>query len=88
MIDRYGNLVVGTDKKVNKAVSVEKGFKDGTTVVEGNIVSAKQTVGQNLTAFRYGVAANKQAISKAKVDTALHVDKDGKLVVGTDKKSQ
>ena len=30
-VDKDGKLVVGTDKKVNKAVSVEKGFKDGTT---------------------------------------------------------
>ena len=86
-VDRDGKLVVGTDKKVNKAVSVEKGFKDGTTEAgQGNIVSADNTVGQNLTALDTAVAANKQAISKAKVDTALHVDRDGKLVVGTDKK--
>ena len=88
------------DKKVNKAVSVEKGFKDGTTEAgQGNIVSADNTVGQNLTALDTAIAANKQAadnalatkadkadLEKAKVDTALHVDKDGKLVVGTDKK--
>ena len=99
-VDKDGKLVVGTDKKVNKAVSVEKGFKDGTTKAgQGNIVSADNTVGQNLTALDTAVAANKQAadnalatkadkadLEKAKVDTALHVDKDGKLVVGTDKK--
>ena len=99
-VDKDGKLVVGTDKKVNKAVSVEKGFKDGTTEAgQGNIVSADNTVGQNLTALDSAVAANKQAadnalatkadkadLDKAKVDTALHVDKDGKLVVGTDKK--
>ena len=99
-VDKDGKLVVGTDKKVNKAVSVEKGFKDGTTEAgQGNIVSADNTVGQNLTALDSAVAANKQAadnalatkadkadLEKAKVDTALHVDKDGKLVVGTDKK--
>ena len=99
-VDKDGKLVVGTDKKVNKAVSVEKGFKDGTTEAgQGKIVSADNTVGQNLTALDTAVAANKQAadnalatkadkadLEKAKVDTALHVDKDGKLVVGTDKK--
>ena len=99
-VDKDGKLVVGTDKKVNKAVSVEKGFKDGTTEAgQGKIVSADNTVGQNLTALDNEVAANKQAadnalatkadkadLEKAKVDTALHVDKDGKLVVGTDKK--
>ena len=99
-VDKDGKLVVGTDKKVNKAVSVEKGFKDGTTEAgQGNIISADKTVGQNLTALDNEVAANKQAadnalatkadkadLEKAKVDTALHVDKDGKLVVGTDKK--
>ena len=99
-VDKDGKLVVGTDKKVNKAVSVEKGFKDGTTKAgQGKIVSADNTVGENLTALDTAVAANKQAadnalatkadkadLDKAKVDTALHVDKDGKLVVGTDKK--
>ena len=99
-VDKDGKLVVGTDKKVNKAVSVEKGFKDGTTEAgQGNIVSADNTVGQNLTALDTAIAANKQEtdealakkadqadLEKAKVDTALHVDKDGKLVVGTDKK--
>ena len=99
-VDKDGKLVVGTDKKVNKAVSVEKGFKDGTTEAgQGNIISADNTVGQNLTALDTAIAANKQEtdealakkadqadLEKAKVDTALHVDKDGKLVVGTDKK--
>ena len=99
-VDKDGKLVVGTDKKVNKAVSVEKGFKDGTTEAgQGNIISADNTVGQNLTALDNAIAANKQEtdealakkadqadLEKAKVDTALHVDKDGKLVVGTDKK--
>ena len=99
-VNKDGKLVVGTDKKVNKAVSVEKGFKDGTTEAgQGNIISADNTVGQNLTALDTAVAANKKAadnalatkadkadLEKAKVDTALHVDKDGKLVVGTDKK--
>ncbi|MDD7156882.1 MAG: hypothetical protein PUH62_07085, partial [Megasphaera elsdenii] len=99
-VDKDGKLVVGTDKKVNKAVSVEKGFKDGTTEAgQGNIVSADTTVGKNLTALDTAIAANKQEtdkalankadkadLEKAKVDTALHVDKDGKLVVGTDKK--
>ena len=99
-VDTDGTLLVGTDKKVNKAVSVEKGFKDGTTEAgQGNIVSADTTVGKNLTALDTAIAANKQEtdkalankadkadLEKAKVDTALHVDKDGKLVVGTDKK--
>ena len=99
-VDRYGNLVVGTDKKVNKAVIVEKGFKDGTTEAgQGKIVSADNTVGQNLKALDTAIATNKQAadnalatkadkadLDNAKVDTALHVDRDGKLVVGTDKK--
>ena len=99
-VDTDGTLLVGTDKKVNKAVSVEKGFKDGTTEAgQGNIVSAKQTVGKNLTALDTAIAANKQetdkalenkadkaALEKAKVDTALHVDTDGTLLVGTDKK--
>ena len=99
-VDKDGKLVVGTDKKVNKAVSVEKGFKDGTTEAgQGNIVSADNTVGRNLTALDNAIEANKQAVDNtlatkadkadldnAKVNTALHVDKDGKLVVGTDKK--
>ena len=90
---------IGT-KPIMKPVSVEKGFKDGTTKAgQGKIVSANNTVGQNLTALDTAIAANKQAadnalatkadkadLEKAKVDTALHVDKDGKLVVGTDKK--
>ena len=102
-VDRDGTLLVGTDKNkpVNHYVSVKKGFKDGTTEAgQGNIVSAKQTVGKNLTALDTAIAANKQetdkalenkadkaALEKAKVDTALHVDTDGTLLVGTDKKS-
>ena len=63
-VDKDGKLVVGTDKKVNKAVSVEKGFKDGTTEAgQGNIVSADNTVGQNLTALDNAVATNQKAIS-------------------------
>ena len=101
-VDRDGTLLVGTDKNkpVNHYVSVKKGFKDGTTEAgQGNIVSAKQTVGKNLTALDTAIAANKQetdkalenkadkaALEKAKVDTALHVDTDGTLLVGTDKK--
>ena len=62
-VDKDGKLVVGTDKKVNKAVSVEKGFKDGTTEAgQGNIVSGDKTVGQNLTALDTAIAANKQAV--------------------------
>ena len=63
-VDKDGKLVVGTDKKVNKAVSVEKGSKDGTTEAgQGNIVSADNTVGQNLTALDNAVATNQKAIS-------------------------
>ena len=62
-VDKDGKLVVGTDKKVNKAVSIEKGFKDGTTEAgQGNIVSADNTVGQNLTALDNAVATNQKAI--------------------------
>ena len=99
-IDKDGKLVVGTDKKVMRAVSVDAGFKDETTEAgQGGIVAKDKTIGQNLTALDTAIAANKQAadnalktkadkadLEKAKVDTALHVDKDGKLVVGTDKK--
>ena len=99
-VDKDGKLVVGTDKKVNKPVSVDVGFKDGTTEAgQGGIVAKDKTIGQNLTALDTAIAADKQAadkalatkadkadLTKAKVDTALHVDKDGKLVVGTDKK--
>ena len=46
-VDTDGTLLVGTDKKVNKAVSVEKGFKDGTTT-DGDIVKSNRTVGANL----------------------------------------
>ena len=99
-VDTDGTLLVGTDKQVNRAVRVEVGFKDGTTKAgQGNIVSAKQTVGNNLTALDTAIAANKQAadnalatkadkadLDNAKVNTALHVDTDGTLLVGTDKK--
>ena len=62
-VDKDGKLVVGTDKKVNKAVSVEKGFKDGTTEAgQGNIVSADNTVGKNLTALDTAIAANKHCL--------------------------
>ena len=68
-VDEDGKLVVGTDKKVNKAVSVEKGFKDGTTEAgQGKIVSADKTVGQNLTALDNAVATNQKAIATNKDD--------------------
>lgn len=83
-VDKDGKLVVGTDKKVNKAVSVEKGFKDGTTEAgQGNIVSADNTVGQNLTALDNAVATNQKAIStetkeRAAADQTLqdNIDKE------------
>ena len=72
-VDKDGKLVVGTDKKVNKAVSVEKGFKDGTTEAgQGNIVSADKTVGQNLTALDNAVATNKNDIATNKNDIATN----------------
>ena len=71
-VDKDGKLVVGTDKKVNKAVSVEKGFKDGTTEAgQGNIVSADNTVGQNLTALDNAVATNQKAISTETKERAV-----------------
>ena len=90
---------IGT-KPIMKPVNVTNGIIDGKTEAgQGNIVSAKQTVGKNLTALDTAIAANKQetdkalenkadkaALEKAKVDTALHVDTDGTLLVGTDKK--
>lgn len=76
-VDKDGKLVVGTDKKVNKAVSVEKGFKDGTTEAgQGNIVSGDKTVGQNLTALDTAIAANKQAADNALATKADQADLD------------
>ncbi|MCI7111860.1 MAG: YadA C-terminal domain-containing protein [Megasphaera elsdenii] len=76
-VDKDGKLVVGTDKKVNKAVSVEKGFKDGTTEAgQGKIVSANNTVGQNLTALDTAIAANKQAADNALATKADQADLD------------
>ena len=78
-VDKDGKLVVGTDKKVNKAVSVEKGFKDGTTEAgQGNIVSADTTVGKNLTALDTAIAANKQETDKALANKADKADLDKK----------
>ena len=78
-VDRDGTLLVGTDKKVNKAVSVEKGFKDGTTEAgQGNIVSANNTVGKNLTALDTAIAANKQETDKALAKKADQADLDKK----------
>lgn len=72
-VDKDGKLVVGTDKKVNKAVSVEKGFKDGTTAAgQGKIVSADNTVGQNLTALDTAVATNKNDIATNKDNIAAN----------------
>ena len=88
-VDKDGKLVVGTDKKVNKAVSVEKGFKDGTTEAgQGNIVSANNTVGQNLTALDTAIAANKQETDKALENKADKADLDKKAdKVDLDKKA-
>ena len=79
-VDKDGKLVVGTDKKVNKAVSVEKGFKDGTTEAgKGNIVSADKTIGQNLTELDTAIAdkADKTDLDKKadKVDLDKKADK-------------
>ena len=88
-VDKDGKLVVGTDKKVNKAVSVEKGFKDGTTEAgQGKIVSANNTVGQNLTALDTAIAANKQETDKALENKADKADLDKKAdKVDLDKKA-
>ena len=71
------------------------GIKDGTTT-KGNIVKADSTVGANLNALDTAVVgkADKADLAakadkadfdalKTKVDTAVHVSKDGNLIVGT-----
>ena len=78
-VDKDGKLVVGTDKKVNKPVSVDVGFKDGTTEAgQGGIVAKDKTIGQNLTALDTAIAADKQAADKALATKADKADLDKK----------
>ena len=78
-VDGNGKLVVGTDKKVNKPVSVDVGFKDGTTEAgQGGIVAKDKTIGQNLTALDTAIAADKQAADKALATKADKADLDKK----------
>lgn len=78
-VDKEGKLVVGTDKKVLRPVSVDKGFKDGTTEAgQGKIVDADKTVGQNLTALDTAIETNKQATNTALENKADKADLDKK----------
>jgi hypothetical protein len=62
-VDKEGNLTVGTNHKVMKAVNVSSGLKDGTTKAgQANLVSADKTVGTNLTALDNAIGADEQKI--------------------------
>ena len=66
---------IGT-KPIKKPVNVTNGIIDGTTEAgQGNIVSANNTVGQNLTALDTAIAANKNAIQKEISDRQAADDK-------------
>ena len=63
-------------KTITNPVNVTNGIIDGTTAAgQGNIVSADNTVGQNLTALDTAVAANKNAIQKEISDRQAADDK-------------
>ena len=63
-------------KTITNPVNVTNGIIDGTTKAgQGNIVSADNTVGQNLTALDTAVAANKNAIQKEISDRQAADDK-------------
>ena len=63
-VDKEGNLTVGTNHKVMKAVNVSSGLKDGTTEAgQANLVSADNTVGKNLTALDNAIGADEQKIN-------------------------
>lgn len=85
-------------RPIMNSVNVTHGIIDGTTT-GGNIVKSDKTVGVNLDALDAAVVGNKAAldakadkndfdtlkttVDNAKVDTAVHVSKDGNLIVGT-----
>ena len=63
-------------KPIEKPVNVTNGIIDGTTKAgQGNIVSANNTVGQNLIALDTAIAANKNAIQKEISDRQAADDK-------------
>ncbi|WP_297021928.1 YadA-like family protein [uncultured Dialister sp.] len=63
-VDKEGNLTVGTNHKVMKAVNVSSGLKDGTTEAgQANLVSADNTVGKNLTALDNAIGVDEQKIN-------------------------
>ena len=53
------------------------------TLTSGNYVTAGNTVGENIVALDTQVKANADQFTTDKTSTALHVSKDGNLIVGT-----
>lgn len=64
------------------SVDASNGVVDGTTQ-DGTSVQSSNTVGQNLNALDTQVKANTDQFTTDKTSTALHVSKDGNLIVGT-----
>lgn len=65
----------------NKVVGMQ-GVVDNT-LTSGNYVTAGNTVGENIVALDTQVNANADQFTTDKTSTALHVSKDGNLIVGT-----
>lgn len=65
----------------NKVVGMQ-GVVDNT-LTSGNYVTAGNTVGENIVALDTQVKANADQFTTDKTSTALHVSKDGNLIVGT-----
>jgi len=65
----------------NKVVGMQ-GVVDNT-LTSGNYVTAGNTVGKNIVALDTQVKANADQFTTDKTSTALHVSKDGNLIVGT-----
>ncbi len=65
----------------NKVVGMQ-GVVDNT-LTSGNYVTAGNTVGENIVALDTQVKANADQFTTDKTSTALHISKDGNLIVGT-----
>ena len=78
-----GNEIVSqTNITAKNQVVGMQGVVDNT-LTSGNYVTAGNTVGENIVALDTQVKANADQFTTDKTSTALHVSKDGNLIVGT-----
>lgn len=75
-------MVAQTNVTANNKVVGMQGVIDNT-LASGTYVTAGNTVGQNVDALDKQVKTNTDQFKADKTSTALHIDKDGNLTIGT-----